>query len=49
MENETSNHQWYSIQTYGSEKTVRLAIFNMIEEMNLQDAITDVLDRKSVV
>lgn len=38
-----SNHQWYSIQTYGNERTVRLAIFNIIEEMGLQDVITDVI------
>ncbi|MCK4875769.1 MAG: transcription termination/antitermination protein NusG [Sulfurimonas sp.] len=38
-----SNHQWYSIQTYGSERAVRDAIFNIIEEMGLQDAITDVI------
>ena len=48
MENNTQeqtplNHQWYSIQTYGSERAVRLAIFNMIEEMGLQDYITDVI------
>lgn len=36
-------HQWYSIQTYGSERAVRDAIFIMIEEMGLQDAITDVI------
>ena len=36
-------HQWYSIQTYGNERTVRLAILNMIEEMRLQDKITDVI------
>lgn len=36
-------HQWYSIQTYGSERAVREAIFIMIEEMGLQDAITDVI------
>ena len=38
-----SNHQWYSIQTYGSERAVREAIFNIIEEMGLQDFITDVI------
>lgn len=36
-------YQWYSIQTYGNERTVRLAILNMIEEMRLQDKITDVI------
>lgn len=43
MEEKKSNHQWYSIQTYGNERTVRQAILNMIEEMGLQDAITDVV------
>ncbi|MCK9453889.1 transcription termination/antitermination protein NusG [Sulfurimonas sp.] len=43
MEEKTSNHQWYSIQTYGSERAVRLAILNIIEEMGLQDKITDVI------
>jgi transcriptional antiterminator NusG len=43
MENETSDYQWYSIQTYGSEKTVRHAIFNLIEEMGLEEFITDVI------
>ena len=36
-------HQWYSIQTYGSDRAVRDAIFNMIEEYGLQEAITDVI------
>jgi transcriptional antiterminator NusG len=36
-------HQWYSIQTYGNERAVRLSILNMIEEMGLQDAITEVI------
>jgi transcriptional antiterminator NusG len=36
-------HQWYSIQTYGSEREVRNAIFNVIEEMGLQEFITDVI------
>ncbi|MCK9472682.1 transcription termination/antitermination protein NusG [Sulfurimonas sp.] len=43
MEEKKSNHQWYSIQTYGNERTVRLAILNIIEEMGLQDKITDVI------
>lgn len=43
MEKNKSNHQWYSIQTYGNEKTVRLAILNMIQEMGLQEVITDVI------
>jgi transcriptional antiterminator NusG len=37
-------HQWYSIQTYvGSDKAVKLAINNMIEEMGLQEQILDVV------
>lgn len=36
-------HQWYSIQTYGSDKAVKSSILNMIEEYNLQDKITDVI------
>ncbi len=36
-------HQWYSIQTYGNERSVKAAIHNMIEEYGLQDAITDVI------
>jgi len=36
-------HQWYSIQTYGSERAVREAILNMIEEMGLQDFIKEVI------
>ena len=36
-------HQWYSIQTYGSERQVRVAILNMIEEMGLQDFIKEVI------
>ena len=36
-------HQWYSIQTNGSERKVREAIFIMIEEMGLEDHITDVI------
>lgn len=36
-------HQWYSIQTYGSERAVRLAILNMIEEMGLQEHIEEVI------
>ncbi|MCX6075729.1 MAG: transcription termination/antitermination protein NusG [Campylobacterales bacterium] len=36
-------HQWYSIQTYGSERAVRLAILNMIQEMGLQDYIEEVI------
>ncbi len=36
-------HQWYSIQTYGNDRMVRDAIFNMIEEMGLQELITEVI------
>ncbi len=36
-------HEWYSIQTYGSERTVKIAIENMIEENSLQEAITDIV------
>jgi transcription termination/antitermination protein NusG len=36
-------HEWYSIQTYGSERTVKNAIENMIEEYKLQDRITDIV------
>jgi transcriptional antiterminator NusG len=36
-------HKWYSIQTYGNERTVRLAILNMIQEMGLQNFITEVI------
>jgi transcriptional antiterminator NusG len=35
--------EWYSIQTYGNDRVVRDAIFNMIEEMSLQDFITEVI------
>ncbi len=36
-------HKWYSIQTYGNDRLVRDAIFNMIEEYGLKDAITEVI------
>lgn len=36
-------HQWYSIQTYGNERKVRDAIFNMIEEYGLSEHITEVI------
>jgi len=35
--------QWYSIQTYGNDRLVRDAIFNMIEEMGLEELITEVI------
>ncbi|MCF6310252.1 MAG: transcription termination/antitermination protein NusG [Sulfurimonas sp.] len=38
-----SNHQWYSIQTYGSDRKVRDAILNMVEEMGFQEFISDVI------
>jgi len=40
---ENSNHKWYSIQTYGSDRKVRDAIFNMIEEFGLQESIIEVI------
>ena len=43
QENTNSKYKWYSIQTYGSDRKVRDAIFNMIEELGLQDHITDVI------
>jgi len=36
-------HQWYSIQTYGNDRLVRDAIFNMIEEFGLQESIEEVI------
>ncbi|SFV74665.1 Transcription antitermination protein NusG [hydrothermal vent metagenome] len=36
-------HQWYSIQTYGSDRAVRDAILNLVEEMGLQDKIVEVI------
>ncbi len=36
-------HQWYSIQTYGSDRQVKEAIVNMIEEYGLQEAIEEVI------
>ena len=36
-------HQWYSIQTYGNDRLVRDAIFNMIQEYGLQEQITEVI------
>jgi len=35
--------QWYSIQTYGNDRLVRDAIFNMIEEHSLQEFIEEVI------
>ncbi|MHC3993614.1 transcription termination/antitermination protein NusG [Thiomicrolovo sp. ZZH C-3] len=37
-------HQWYSIQTYaGSERSVKNAILNLIDEHNLGDKINEVV------
>ena len=37
-------HQWYSIQTYaGSERSVKAAIENLMEEHNLQDVIAEIV------
>jgi len=36
-------HQWYSIQTYGSERKVKEAILYLIEEHGLQDKIEEVI------
>ena len=37
-------HQWYSIQTYaGSERSVKTAIENIIEEHGLQDVIKEIV------
>ncbi len=36
-------HEWYSIQTYGSERKVKEAILNLIEEHKLQDMIAEVI------
>jgi transcriptional antiterminator NusG len=37
-------HQWYSIQTYaGSERSVKAAIENIIEENRLDDAIAEIV------
>ena len=36
-------HKWYTIQTYGNERTVKLAIMNQIEEYGLQDKISEVI------
>ena len=37
-------HQWYSIQTYaGSERSVKAAIENLIEEHGLQEAVAEVI------
>lgn len=40
---ESTNHKWYSIQTYGSDRKVRDAILMMVQEMGFQDFISDVI------
>lgn len=37
-------HKWYAIQTYaGSERSVKEAILNMVEELSLQERIVEVI------
>ncbi len=36
-------HEWYSIQTYGSDRAVKEAILNLVKEYGLEDKITDVV------
>jgi len=36
-------HEWYTIQTYGSERKVKEAILHLIEENKLQDIIEEVI------
>ena len=40
---DNSNHKWYSIQTYGSDRKVRDAILNMVEEMGFQEFVAEVI------
>jgi len=40
---ENTNHKWYSIQTYGSDRKVRDAILMMIEEMGFEEFISEVI------
>jgi len=40
---ENTNHKWYSIQTYGSDRKVRDAILMMVEEMGFQEFISEVI------
>jgi len=40
---ENTNHKWYSIQTYGSDRKVRDAILMMIDEMGFQEFISEVI------
>jgi len=43
QDDKKSNHKWYSIQTYGSDRKVRDAILNMIEEMGFEEFISEVI------
>lgn len=37
-------HQWYSVQTYaGSERSVKAAIENLVEEHGLQEAVKEII------
>ena len=36
-------HKWYTLQTFGGEKLVKVAIENIIEEYSLQDKISEVI------
>ncbi len=36
-------HDWYTLQTYGSERKVKEAILNLIEENKLHDLIEEVI------
>ena len=36
-------HEWYTIQTYGSERKVKEAILNLIDENKLHDLIEEVI------
>lgn len=36
-------HEWYTIQTYGSERKVKEAILHLVEENKLQDFIEEVI------
>jgi len=43
FQEENTNHKWYSIQTYGSDRKVRDAILMMIEEMGFEEFISEVI------
>ena len=43
IEDENINHKWYSIQTYGSDRKVRDAILNMVEEMGFEEFVSEVI------